>query len=116
MSRPPYASPESMARNAKKPTPAAKPPCVIGKYCEFHGWVHGAEAEELRSELEKFLKQFQSEIFEDLTEDDISGRLQKLLDEVDARDSVAFLEVKPRKPRNWEPRNERAVRARKAKK
>lgn len=38
--------------------------------------------------------------------------VQKLLDEVDARDSLAFVEAKPRK---WKPQNERAVRVRSTK-
>lgn len=63
---------------------AAKRGCVIGAFCPRHGWVHGAEAEELRERL---------------------GALgipavDRVLDEVDARDSLAYLEVLQQK-RYW---------------
>ncbi len=52
--------------------------------CSFHrGAVHGSEAEELRSGIEALIKT-------DLRVD--SHTLQRLLDSVDARDSLAYLE------------------------
>lgn len=58
--------------------------CVIGLPCKRHkGAVHGREAEELRRGIEKILTA-------DL--DDYAFALRELLDEVDARDSLAFLE------------------------
>jgi len=64
--------------------------CEIGRWCNAHAVVHGGEAEELRRGIEK------------LIEHDLVGRhaqraLQQLLDDVDARDSLAFIEA-PAKP------------------
>jgi hypothetical protein len=57
--------------------------CVIGKRCEEHsGSVHGQEAEELRAGLELLIRDG------DVTESSV----QRLLDHVDARDSLSFLE------------------------
>lgn len=74
-------------RNAggKTITPPRKLPCVIGRYCSEHGYIHGAEAEELRSKIEKALP--------DIRRDD-RVLLQRILDDVDARDSLAWLEAK----------------------
>ena len=59
-----------------------QPKCVIGEYCKKHGFIHGAEAEELRDKLK------------DIAHRDADVRA--VLDNVDARDSVAWLEVKAR--------------------
>lgn len=32
------------------------PPCVIGKYCKDHDFVHGAEAEDLRHTFEELIR------------------------------------------------------------
>ncbi|NUP12928.1 MAG: hypothetical protein HOW73_43365 [Polyangiaceae bacterium] len=60
----------------------SKPKCpVLRDYC-----LHGEEAEELRAGIEKLI-----------TETSDSGwriTLQRLLDEVDARDSLAYLDAK----------------------
>jgi hypothetical protein len=53
-------------------------------YCHEHGFVHGAEAEELRSGIEKLLKADPA---------NWPMALQDLLDRVDARDSLAYLEA-----------------------
>lgn len=58
-------------------------PCVFGEYCSLHDFVHGAEAEELRERFEKLLAQGGG--VEDYD-------VQAILDEVDARDSLAYLE------------------------
>jgi hypothetical protein len=50
--------------------------CVIGDYCSRHGFVHGAEAEELRERLAA-LK---------------SRKVDAVLEDVDARDSLAYVE------------------------
>lgn len=64
--------------------------CVIGVPCEkHHGAVHGREAEELRKGIEKVLAQ----TVVDGTCPDVLDELQRLLDDVDARDSLAFLEA-----------------------
>lgn len=63
----------------------AKCPLHAG-FCEEHGFVHGHEAEELRKGLETALEEAKS--FAGLVR-----RLYRLLDAVDARDSVAFLET-----------------------
>lgn len=54
--------------------------CVLGVFCQRHGFVHGAEAAELREQL---------------------GRLglpevQRVLDAVDARDALAYEEIRTR--------------------
>jgi len=56
-----------------KPTPD----CVIGVYCQRHGFIHGQEAEELRERLEELGNK----------------AVNRVLDEVDARDSLAYLEA-----------------------
>lgn len=55
--------------------------------CSVHGYVHGAEVEELRGGIEQILAQRGDYDDSGLRED-----LQRLLDRVDARDSLAFLE------------------------
>lgn len=62
---------------------------VFKRYCSEHGFVHGAEAEELRHGIEKILS-------DACDEDDFRRELRRLLEQVDARDSVAFLEASPR--------------------
>lgn len=66
--------------------------CVIGKYCSNHGLIHGGEAEELRQRIEAILHQV--EIDEDDAAEAMVRALRLALDEVDARDSLAFLEAK----------------------
>lgn len=56
--------------------------CVLGEYCHLHNFIHGAEAEELRKRIEGLINN------DGVTVED----LQRVLDEVDARDSVAYLE------------------------
>lgn len=56
---------------------ASHPPCIIGIYCHRHSFVHGAEAEELRENLQRLNKR----------------SVNAILDDVDARDSLAFLEA-----------------------
>ena len=59
--------------------------CIIGKFCARHEFVHGAEAEELRKKLERFAET-----------SDITGEAnwaRTILDETDARDSCAWVEV-----------------------
>lgn len=59
--------------------------CPVYKvFCPEHNFVHGAEAEELRKGVEKLLTDGADVSFIDL---------QRLLDRVDARDSLAFLEA-----------------------
>ncbi len=62
--------------------------CQMGVYCEEHNFIHGAEAEELRKQVELLIA--------DASQRDRNvgvWELQQLLDECDARDSVAFLEI-----------------------
>jgi hypothetical protein len=57
--------------------------CVIGEYCRRHQFIHGAEAEELRKRIEELL-----------AEGYVDGdAVQRVLDAVDARDSLAYLEA-----------------------
>lgn len=60
--------------------------CVIGEYCAVHEFVHGAEAEELRSGIEILIE----------NGDEVEPvELQRFLDDVDARDSCAYAEARP---------------------
>lgn len=54
-----------------------RPDCVIGVYCQRHGFIHGQEAEELRERLEELGDK----------------AVNRVLDEVDSRDSLAYLEA-----------------------
>ena len=57
--------------------------------CDYHaGQTHGHEAEELRRGIEDILKNTDWK--------DIRSELQRLLDETDARDSLAYLEDRDR--------------------
>jgi hypothetical protein len=58
--------------------------CIIGVYCRKHGFVHGAEAEELRQRLGELLN---------VDSETQHHTLQDVLDDVDARDSLAYLEA-----------------------
>jgi hypothetical protein len=58
--------------------------CLVGVPCARHGGaVHGHEAEELRAGIEKVLRDPPAEL---------RSALRRLLDDVDARDSLTFLE------------------------
>ena len=62
---------------------------VYGEPCPEHGFIHGAEANELREGIEAILET-------DCDVEDVEGirrALQRLLDRVDARDSLAYLEA-----------------------
>lgn len=59
---------------------------VYAGYCSVHGFTHGAEAEELRHGLEGILARNGQKI--------PRRDLLALLDQVDARDSLAFLDRK----------------------
>lgn len=55
---------------------AAEGNCRVGVRCQRHGFIHGAEAEELRTKLEALR----------------SSRVDAILEEVDARDALAYVE------------------------
>ncbi len=84
------------------PTAAKKnesPRCTIRKFgCAVHGFIHGSEAEELREGIEKIVRHYSDASF-DNDADLMLEELRRLLEEVDARDSVAFLEAKTRRQR-----------------
>jgi hypothetical protein len=67
--------------------------CVVGVSCDRHGGaVHGREAEELRKGIERIIAQT---VVDDACPDsanDVLDELQRLLDGIDARDSLVFLE------------------------
>jgi hypothetical protein len=67
-----------------------QPKCVIGEYCRLHKFIHGAEAEELRERFEAMAADFDKD-----EESSIVRDIWFILDDVDARDSCAFLETKP---------------------
>lgn len=76
--------------------------CLVYEgYCPAHGFIHGAEAEELRVGVEKIASRLDSEdggsrwgMDVDAANKDLAKTLLKLLADVDARDSVAYLEAK----------------------
>jgi hypothetical protein len=64
---------------------AERKKCAVYKDgCEEHGFVHGAEAEELRAGIERLVAKYKRSI--------PLLRLVDLLDSVDARDSLAYRE------------------------
>lgn len=74
--------------------------CVMGHACSRHRGVHGGEAEELRSGLEKILEEYGPMSADSwmrtsagVPYEELRRALRQLLDEVDARDSLSFLEV-----------------------
>ncbi len=60
---------------------------VYSQHCPEHGFFHGAEAEELREGIEAIIEQ-------EGDEHGFKRALRALLDRVDARDSLAYLEAK----------------------
>jgi hypothetical protein len=70
--------------------------CVVGLPCKKHfDSVHGKEAEELRKGIEQILEEYGAAAPPDDTWHSYQAMrraLIRLLDEVDARDSLAFLE------------------------
>jgi hypothetical protein len=73
--------------------------CVIGEYCSRHQFIHGAEAEELRQRIEKLMR---------VDTETQHHALQDVLDEVDARDSLAFVEVRQKWEADASPKEPRA--------
>lgn len=80
-------------------------PCVFGRVCEFHDFEHGEEANELRTRLEQFCTEHErKKSARDLQWFDVEDALEErerllkelraLLEDVDARDSQAFLEAR----------------------
>lgn len=68
--------------------------CVLGRYCARHGFIHGYEAEELRSGVEKLISGCTSSGYDGVPSDS----LRALLDRVDARDSLAYQEASASEP------------------
>jgi len=66
----------SPAATKEESTKMSPRKCVIGEFCDLHGFVHGAEAEELRERLARLN----------------SRKVNAILDDVDARDSCAYVE------------------------
>lgn len=59
--------------------------------CRVHGFAeHGKEAEELRAGVESIIEEFDGVDF--ATVETVCGVLRALLERVDARDSIAYLE------------------------
>jgi hypothetical protein len=63
---------------------------IRNQFCSEHGFVHGMEAEELRAGIESLLETCPSA---DGAEDGLRAGLVRLLDKVDARDSLAWLDA-----------------------
>jgi hypothetical protein len=68
---------------------------IRNKYCLVHDFQHGYEAEELRKGIENIINSIDGN--EQIAGDDVIGRFQRLLDRVDARDSLAFCESRPKR-------------------
>jgi hypothetical protein len=89
-------------------------PCTIGVYCAEHGFEHGAEAEHMRAAIEQYLGNGLGEGWRSMVLDgsispedavhtalnEVKRDLQKILDTVDARDSLAFLEADEKRARS----------------
>lgn len=83
--------------------------CVIGRYCSEHGFEHGAEAEYMRAEIERYIAEPPDNAAPDgdvspqeavqSALHDVGHALQTIVDRVDARDSLAFLEADERRAR-----------------
>lgn len=87
-----------------KPGLPKKDRCSIAGYCHLHNFWHGGEAEELRRRLEALAERIDGVTLED--DDRISEEITKILEEVDARDSTAFLEMKQESglhDKDWPP-------------
>jgi len=63
------------------------PACVLGVFCAKHDYIHGAEAEDLRSGIDDVMNMIEGYGVEPVES------LRNLLENCDARDSVAYLEV-----------------------
>jgi len=91
---------EVLARFGRKladpPAKESQPSCRFGAVCVLHGFVHGMEAEELRGRLEALEADLLAD--DETQENEAVGRaaakVRAILDEVDARDSAAFGEVR----------------------
>jgi hypothetical protein len=72
--------------------------------CAVHdGSIHGREAEELRSGIEKIIIAGETSA-DDEQATDVYDALITLLDRVDARDSLAFSELRDRAKKGWKTR------------
>jgi hypothetical protein len=68
--------------------------CIVGVSCDRHGGaVHGHEAEELRKGIERIFLEYDDVMHQPDEVNDMRAALRRLLDEIDARDSLAFLEA-----------------------
>lgn len=73
----------------RRMTAADESHCRMGVACPMHdGQVHGQEASELRTKLEKYINRI--DVIENGS--DVTKELQHILDSTDARDSLAFEE------------------------
>lgn len=61
---------------------------VYSRPCPEHDHVHGAEAEELRTAIESLIEEVRAGVRVS------AAQLQALLDNIDARDSLAYIEAK----------------------
>ena len=69
-----------------------KPCTLYATYCADHEFVHGAEAEELRAGIERVIENLLTDKNR-VSRSLVVERLQRLLDKVDARDSLAWREA-----------------------
>ncbi|MGE0792515.1 MAG: hypothetical protein AB7S26_42990 [Sandaracinaceae bacterium] len=69
---------------------------VYADLCPEHGFVHGAEAAELRAGIEDLVGEYFNPNASSDDCEDLRKALEALLDRVDARDSLAHLEAMSR--------------------
>lgn len=87
---------EPLARNFAEVITQLAEACPIGVPCPKHGAaVHGQEAEELRAGVEQIVANIADVRAEEALEvlANVRKTLSRLLDHVDARDSLAYLEA-----------------------
>ena len=69
--------------------------CPLHVRCQTHEFFHGAEATELREGIERILE---DRDFQEAS--DLCNQLQRLLEKVDARDSLAYSEMIEKEKKN----------------
>jgi hypothetical protein len=74
---------------------------INGKTCDECGIVHGKEAEELRCAVEELIASYSRRSTychdDELKAPEVAERLQELLDNVDARDALAYVNATVKK-------------------
>jgi hypothetical protein len=90
---------DAIASSDFKNAPTLHPPappsgCSFGVFCSLHQYDHGGEAEELRKRIETLIDDHTDYSG---TRDAVVGELARILEDVDARDSSAWCEARPKR-------------------